>query len=238
MAKIPVHQIIISDIEDVDVNSILKINNINNFFSVDKYQHMIWTNDLIVDHIKNHFDSKVFEAYESLIPNAYKSDLARFCILYIYGGWYLDATMRVNSVPPDMSNYDMFLVRDFYEASVTLPWQIANGLIYSIAGHEIFKIIIDRIVDNCVNKKYGRNSLSVSGPELFGGVIAEYGHKDINTKYYLGEFAYDKETGRKIFFYDNIKFVIAKKMLGGITNIPGGNNYAELWDNKAVYKEI
>lgn len=237
MIKIPIHQIIISDTKDIDVNSILKIDSINTFFSVDKYQHIVWTNDLIIDHIKNHFDLKVFEAYESLIPKAYKADLAKFCILYVYGGWYLDATMTVNDYPPDMSNHDMFLVRDFYESTVTVPWQIACGLFYSVSNHDIMKIAIDRIVDNCINRRYGRNPLSVSGPEMFGGVVAEYGYKDITTRYYLGQFAYDKEMQRNVFYYDNVKFVIAKEMPGGVTNIPGTNNYPELWHNKAVFKD-
>ena len=33
---------------------------------------------------------KVRAAYDSLNPLAYKADLARYCILYKNGGWYLD----------------------------------------------------------------------------------------------------------------------------------------------------
>ena len=40
--------------------------------------------------IKNNFEPDVLEAYNSLIPCSYKSDLWRYCVLYINGGIYLD----------------------------------------------------------------------------------------------------------------------------------------------------
>lgn len=40
--------------------------------------------------IKNNYNSDVVNAYDSLVPGAYKSDLWRYCILYKKGGIYLD----------------------------------------------------------------------------------------------------------------------------------------------------
>lgn len=44
--------------------------------------------------LREHFDPKVLDAYDSLIPKSYKSDLWRFCILYIYGGIYIDIKLE------------------------------------------------------------------------------------------------------------------------------------------------
>ena len=40
--------------------------------------------------IKNNFDLDILNAYDILKPGAFKADLWRCCILYIYGGIYLD----------------------------------------------------------------------------------------------------------------------------------------------------
>lgn len=235
MLKIPVHQIILSDRNDISSKSVPQTETIQKFFDKNKFEHKVWTNDSVVDHIRQYFHPSVLMAYNSLIPKAYKADLARYCILYVYGGWYIDATITINDIPPEMKYHDMFLVKDMYSASYGSPWAIANGLIYSVPGHQIFKIMIDKIVKNCKTKTYGKKSLSVSGPELFGRVIAEYGYDNPNTNYYLGNFAYDKTKKRKIFFYENVEFGIAKTLDGGVTKIPGGNNYVEAWENKKVF---
>ena len=40
--------------------------------------------------IKDNFPKKVLDAYDNLIPGAYKADLWRYCVLYIHGGVYTD----------------------------------------------------------------------------------------------------------------------------------------------------
>ena len=59
----------------------------------DRRQHIWWiriNNQKAFDWVKNNFESDVLYAYDSLIPSSYKSDLFRYCILYKYGGIYLD----------------------------------------------------------------------------------------------------------------------------------------------------
>ena len=47
--------------------------------------------------IKDNFSNDVVRAFKSLIPGAYKSDLWRYCILYVKGGVYMD--IKFHSVP-------------------------------------------------------------------------------------------------------------------------------------------
>lgn len=46
------------------------------------------------DFIKKNFDEDVLNAFDSLIPGAYKADLWRYCILYKNGGVYLDIKFK------------------------------------------------------------------------------------------------------------------------------------------------
>ena len=45
------------------------------------------------DFIKDHFPKKVLDAYDTLIPGAYKADLWRYCVLYVNGGVYADCKL-------------------------------------------------------------------------------------------------------------------------------------------------
>jgi len=46
------------------------------------------------DFIKKNFDKEVLNAFDTLIPGAYKADLWRYCILYKNGGVYLDIKFK------------------------------------------------------------------------------------------------------------------------------------------------
>jgi hypothetical protein len=50
----------------------------------------LYDNDMCREFIKNNFDENVLYSYDKLIPGKYKSELWRYCILYIYGGIYLN----------------------------------------------------------------------------------------------------------------------------------------------------
>ena len=55
-----------------------------------EFNHYLYDDDDCYEFIKNNFSKDVLNAYDSLIPGAYKADLWRLCILYINGGIYLD----------------------------------------------------------------------------------------------------------------------------------------------------
>lgn len=44
--------------------------------------------------ICQNYPHQVLAAYDSLKPYAYKSDLGRYCLLYKYGGWYADISLK------------------------------------------------------------------------------------------------------------------------------------------------
>ena len=52
--------------------------------------YKLYDNEEVEKFLDTHFDPEIRAAYDSLNPLAYKADLARYCILYKNGGWYLD----------------------------------------------------------------------------------------------------------------------------------------------------
>jgi mannosyltransferase OCH1-like enzyme len=124
--------------------------------------HLYDDNDCI-EFIKNNFDQDVLYAYESLIPSSYKSDLWRYCVLYINGGIYMDIKYRcINGFKfLDLTDKEYF-VRD-YNINDTY-----TALIVTLPGNEILHKCIRQIVENVKIKYYGNGCLDPTGPGLLG----------------------------------------------------------------------
>jgi hypothetical protein len=59
-----------------------------------EFDHYLYDDEDCREFIKENYDSSVLEAYDQLIPGAYKADLWRYCVLYKTGGIYLDIKFR------------------------------------------------------------------------------------------------------------------------------------------------
>ena len=138
--------------------------------------YTLWTEDLIIAMMKENFEPKVLDAYLSIKPLAFKADLARYCIVYVYGGWYFDILLSIQdtSILKHLEDtYDAILFRDipFTDRSIS----IANTLFwFKSPGHAILKNVIDRVVNNILNKNYGSHAHSVTGPIAFGVEVSKY----------------------------------------------------------------
>ena len=137
------------------------------------YDNLVATNPRITFHlydedecrefIKTHFNPDVLEAYNSLIPSSYKSDLWRFCALFVNGGIYMDIKYScVNGFKfLDLTEKEYF-VRDHE------PKNTYTALIVSLPGNQILFKCIRQIVENVKNKYYGDWVLDPTGPALLG----------------------------------------------------------------------
>ena len=50
-----------------------------------------------IEFLKTHFPPEVLEAFNALIPGAFRADLLRYCVLLIYGGIYVDVDVMLES---------------------------------------------------------------------------------------------------------------------------------------------
>jgi len=137
------------------------------------YDNLVATNPRITFHlydedecrefIRTHFRPDVLAAYDSLIPSSYKSDLWRFCALFVNGGIYMDIKYScVNGFKfLDLTEKEYF-VRDHE------PKNTYTALIVSLPGNQILFKCIRQIVENVKNKYYGDWVLDPTGPALLG----------------------------------------------------------------------
>jgi len=62
-----------------------------------EFEHHLYDDTNCRQFIADNFEADVLEAYDTLVPGAYKSDLWRYCILYKKGGIYLDIKFQCES---------------------------------------------------------------------------------------------------------------------------------------------
>jgi hypothetical protein len=157
--------------------------------------------------IMNEYPPDVLMAYDRLIPTAFKADLWRYCVLYKYGGVYLDIkyqfiddsidNFRIRTIVEnwlrDYSHDDEVLVleRDGYGLWPTKRFGIHNAFIITKPKNSLFLECIFRIVSSSKVRGLGENwggatdgwmtqPLFVTGPGLLGDVwrSIKFGVKD------------------------------------------------------------
>jgi len=163
--------------EDVTEQMILRTEVLKNQHPEFKYQ--LFFLDTAREFIRENFETKVLTTFDSIIPFAFKSDLWRYCILYKYGGIYLDMKYECTngfrfSCLDTTKEYYVFDVNQF---------SIYNGFIVAKPNNPIFLHTINQIVKYTRERFYGENDLAVTGPGLLGQMVPEEKKKDIRLQH-------------------------------------------------------
>ena len=154
-----------------NIEALLKVN--------PEFDYYLYSDEDCAAFIADNYDTEVLDAFKSLKPGAYKSDLWRYCILYKLGGVYLDIKSYstvplvsiLDEVPTiyvrDMDAYGYQMIAGDFQFGHCLY----NGFMASPPKNEIFKACIDDIVRSCKGRLYKRNAIDVTGPCLLGSVV-------------------------------------------------------------------
>jgi len=197
------------------------------------YKVKLYSGESCINYIKRHFDDEILEAYNSLKPYAYKSDLMRQLILYNEGGWYTDVRMVC------LQSLDKLVKEDknFY-ACIDRPQQqlcICNGFIGSAPKHPISKKMIDIILWNIKQKHYGIDCLYPTGPGAYINACIDYIRK-FNDLCCIGEHVIENNEQYMRFgklYLLKVKYNNAKG--ADNSDIKGGNDYGEMWRKGDIY---
>ena len=128
------------------------------------FEHYLFDSEDCRIFIKHYFDSSVINAFDILIPQAFKADLWRYCVLYVNGGVYMDVKLKTT----ENFTLHQFLEKEYFVRD--LPHLnicgIYNGILICKPKNPLFLQAINKIVENVNNKFYGNLSLEVTGPHL------------------------------------------------------------------------
>src|SRR3954471_6160293 len=103
--------------------------------------HRLFRQHDVIELLEEKFPKEILNSYFALRPFAYRADLARYCILYEFGGLYADLSyFFVRAVPmPD----DRAVV--FRGNLVSCPWDASNGIVYVPPKHRALERAIELV---------------------------------------------------------------------------------------------
>lgn len=179
--------------------------------------------------IKEHFDKSVLNAYNKLIPGAYRADLWRYCVLYINGGIYLD--IKYSNVDGfdliELTN-DEYFVPDIEDSG----GGIYNAFMICKAGNPIMKLAIDGVVENVKNEYYGESGLCPTGPMLLKKCFREDEFQKAKSNG-LGICRHNENTS--VCLRGKPILTVYDEYYKGDINKNKQGHYSELWVKRKIY---
>lgn len=194
-----------------------------------RFEHFLFDDDDCREFIKKYFRSDVLNAYDNLIPGAYKADLWRCCVLFINGGIYMD--IKFNCI----NGFKLIELteKEHFVKDRPLPLSIHNAMMVCKSRNPFLFRCIRTIVNNVNNKFYGSSSLDPTGPVLLGNIILKNNinlnidmnhYEDGGYLIYKNRFIISTEYDE----YDSERRQIYEKM-----NL---KRYDVMWNEKNIYK--
>jgi hypothetical protein len=246
---VKIHQILINDTNKLpdefpEFHNIC-IEQIKKLYPDEEYH--LYSGEELEEIIKDNFHRDVYTSYKKLKPYACKADLVRYCLLYLYGGLYIDLNLYFINTIPDLDELGFFAFRDIIKSSKR-SWSVANSIIFSSKKSKIMKKCIDIVVENCKKEYYGISVLDVSACIVLGKAIMT-ANEDIDYISTAGELSWIKPKKEKKYKY-NIAYLmdvgdkiiayrkpVNKNNSGDISYLGfnGTNNYVKMWEERDVY---
>ena len=118
------------------------------------WTYNFWSDEKAAAFLSTHFPPEVREAYDSVLPGAFKADLFRYCVLLIQGGVYADMDVLLESNLDAVVSGDVgFMVpMDSPGTKIGRRSCLWNGLMAVAPGHPFLAKTIELVVNNIRNR--------------------------------------------------------------------------------------
>ena len=177
--------------------------------------------------IKDNFDTNVLNAFDSLIPGAYKADLWRYCILYKNGGVYLD----IKYAPFNGFRFINLMEKEHWVLDMDKNG-IYNALIVCKPNNEILLKAINKVVDNVKNRFYGNSPLEPTGPLMLSQFFTQNDKKNFDMYHDI----YQSVENRFIFLNGYLVLKSYNSYLNEHNKNKKVDYYGSLWVSRNIYK--
>lgn len=208
-----------------------------------EYKYDFYDDERCILFIQKYFPKEVLDAFNNLIPGAYKADLFRYCYLYICGGVYTDIdNICMCNLKNIINDDDIFIsVKDRPNAC------IYNAFIASTPKNPIFKNAIDNILHNVkykiypsnITKNYNDRYLAITGPLCLGKSLNLYLNRSLAHNFNEGDSIINNMKFKLFYLHKSGKYVTYNNKLIFFIKYNGYNttsNYIKMFDNNTVYK--
>jgi len=192
-----------------------------------KFNYQLFDDNDCRQFIQDNFDASILNAYDSLIPGAYKADLWRYCILYKKGGIYLDIKYSL------INNFKFITMTEKEHWVLDADnYGIYNALMICLPGNNILLQAINKIVEHVNQKYYGEDWLDPTGPGLLKKMFSEQERNNFDMKH-----TFYKTIHNRFIIYNG--YHILKSYSGYLDEYDKTKktlHYSQLWSNKQIYK--
>jgi mannosyltransferase OCH1-like enzyme len=177
--------------------------------------------------IRMHFEFDVLDAYDRLIPCSYKSDLWRYCVLFIKGGIYLDIKYKPNN------NFRFINLTESEHFCFDIDGSnIYNAIMVCKQGNLSCLTAIRQIVKHVNMHYYGNSALDPTGPRLLARCITQNNKFNIDMKHGLIHHNFEN---RYIKWNDYYILHQYKGYLDESAKYAKTNHYSAMWSARQIY---
>jgi len=154
-----------------------------------EYQYFLFDDEDCREYILKHFGQNYLNAFDILIPGAFKCDLWRYAVLYVEGGVYLDIDMEALAPFREIIKDDDQLVTVIDRDQLFGSNGIYQAFLAAIPRHPAIKHMLDLAFYNIASRRVGLiDVLNITGPGVAGVSLNLYfGNKDTNTPFSTGK---------------------------------------------------
>ena len=218
------------------VKNIIHYNSIMSFIDLNPdYSYYYYDNIDSRRFLRTYFDKSVNDSYDILVPGAYKADLLRYCLLYIYGGCYFDCKQILLKPLNNIIKKDdtLLLCKDFIEDG------ILNAVILCEKNLDLMKIVINECCNNIINR-VKICPLSITGPRFLYNVLMKYVNKS-NFILQNCRPEHNKDDYHTDYINNNIKLIANNDIIlyrfykGYYNNYLDKDHYGKLFHNNEIY---
>jgi mannosyltransferase OCH1-like enzyme len=218
------------------IKNIIHYNSIMSFIDLNPdYSYYYYDNIDSRRFLRTYFSKSVNDAYDLLVPGAYKADLLRYCLLYIYGGCYFDCKQILLKPLNNIIKEDdtLLLCKDFIEDG------ILNAVMLCVKKLDLMKMVIDECSNNIINK-VKICPLSISGPRFLYNVLIKYLSKS-NFILQNCRPEHNKDDYHTDYINNNIKLIPNNDVIlyrfykGYYDNYLDKDHYGKLFHNNEIY---
>jgi len=190
------------------------------------FEYFIYNADSAREFIKEHFDTVVLHAFDSIVPFSFKADLFRYCVMYIHGGIYLD--MKFESV--NGFRFAELIEKEQYVLDVD-GFSVYNALLICKPRSKVMFKCIFQIVKHVKDKDYTDCDLSITGPGMIKHMVTKEMKAESRLKHECINY-------NKYILRDGIPILKNYHRYYEDTPKCGQKNYLEYWRNREIYLDI
>uniref|UniRef100_A0A6C0B9X1 Glycosyltransferase n=1 Tax=viral metagenome TaxID=1070528 RepID=A0A6C0B9X1_9ZZZZ len=187
------------------------------------FEHQLFDDNDCRKYIENNFPEIVVQAFDRLIPGAYKADLWRYCVLYKEGGIYMD----IKYIPHNGFRLIHLTEKEHFVLDQD-NYGIYNALMVCKPGNPILSKAIRQVIRNIKMKYYGNTELHPTGPRLLGQFFSQFVKNNLDMKH-------ENHDNKYITFNNIIVLKMYSNYYDEMRKYQKNSHYDVLWNERKIY---